>query len=365
MKLQLKDIIRNKDLRLNRDNFAARKRNKIIHLASNENPNGPSPKVIKTLQSIIPETCRYPNDSAPELMAKLASYCGVSEDKVMIGAGSTDVVEMVMRALTPKGKKVLIPKSSYAIYRNFARSNDMEIVEVNLVDFANYEESIIKRANKSDIGLVIIDNPNNPTGHYLSYTSLKNIIESIAHSTPILIDEAYFEFMAQFNDYQTVIPLIKNHSNVIVTRTFSKIFGLASLRIGYAAGHENVIEHISHFKRIFDVSSPAIAAATAAIDDVDYIKQSFEVNAQGIDFLTSEFSKLGVKYIKPSANYVCFNAGENCDEIYEDILGSGILVKDMHNYHIANHLRVSIGLPEENKIFIAAFAQIAKKHHLI
>jgi histidinol-phosphate aminotransferase len=365
MKLQLNDIIRSKNLHTNRDNYVAKPTGGLIHLASNENPNGPSPKVVKVLQSIIPNSCRYPNDAAPELMAKLATYCGLSESQVMIGAGSTDIVEMVMRALTPEDKKVLFPKSSYAIYRNFANANNMEIAEVGLEDFPSYAERIIKRANKGDIGLIIIDNPNNPTGHYLSFASMKNIIENISSDIPILIDEAYFEFMANFDDYATVIPLIKNHSNVIVARTFSKIFGLASLRIGYAAGNEDVIEHVSHFKRIFDVSSPAIAAATVAIDDSDYIKQSFDVNAQGLDYVTTELDKLGIDYIKPSANYVCFNAGDNCDEIYQDIIDNGILVKDMHAYHFANHIRVSFGLAEENKLFIDVLAKVAKKHKLI
>lgn len=365
MKLQLNDIIRAKNLHSHRDNYIAKPSDGLIHLASNENPNGPSPKVVQTLQSIIPNSCRYPNDAAPELMAKLATYCGVAESQVMIGAGSTDVVEMVMRALTPENKKVLFPKSSYAIYRNFANANNMEIAEVSLEDFPNYEERLIKRANKGDVGLVIIDNPNNPTGHYLNFASMKNIIKNISSEIPILVDEAYFEFLTAFKDYATVIPLIKNHSNIIVARTFSKIFGLASLRIGYAAGNEDVIEHVSHFKRIFDVSSPAIAAATAAIDDGDYIKKSFDVNAQGLDYITAEFDKLGIDYIKPCANYVCFNAGDKCDEIYQDIIDNGILVKDMHAYHLADHIRVSVGLAEENKQFINVLTKVAKKHKLI
>jgi histidinol-phosphate aminotransferase len=322
-----------------------------IKLASNENPLGPSPLALAAARAALPEIARYPDGGGFGLKRALATKLGVQPEQVTLGNGSSDVIEFAARIFLSPGDEAVFSQHAFAMYPIITQAIGARGVEVPARDWGHDLDAMV-RAVTARTRLVFLTNPNNPTGTWFDRASLLRFLHAVPPRVFVVLDEAYFEYV-DHPDYPDGLSLLGEFPNLIVSRTFSKVYGLAGLRVGYSVSSTAVADLLNRVRPPFNVNSLALAAALAALDDAAHLEQSRRVNAEGMRQLVTGFGKLGLSHIPSVGNFVCVEVGESA-RVYEQLLRRGVIVRPVANYGMPEHLRITVGLPEENQRFLDA-----------
>lgn len=328
----------------------------IVKLASNENPLGASSAAIAAMQEAIKTIALYPDGNGFDLKDALVKRYGVAHNNVTLGNGSNDLLELSARAFLAPGDKVVYSAHAFAVYALATQAVGATGITVPAAkDFGHDLTAMLSAAKENKVKMVFIANPNNPTGTFLSAGALLTFMRGLPAEILVVLDEAYNEYLPEDKRYDSV-SWLKEFPNLIISRTFSKAYGLAGLRVGYALAHSEVTDMINRVRQPFNVNSVAQAAAVAALRDVSFVKKTFELNRRGMTQITEGLTKLGLEYIPSFGNFVAFRIG-GATAMYRRLLELGVIVRPIANYDMADWLRVSIGLESENAKFLTALKQ--------
>ncbi|MCU0804644.1 MAG: histidinol-phosphate transaminase [Burkholderiales bacterium] len=330
----------------------------IVKLASNENPLGLSPKARAAIEAALPELARYPDQF--DLVAAIARKLGVAQESVVLGNGSNDLLEMVAAAFLAPGRSSVFSQHAFAVYPLATQSRGAASVVVAARDFGHDLDAMLA-AIRPDTHVVFIANPNNPTGTFLPEAEVRRFLDRAPGSVAVVLDEAYNEYLAPELRADTV-AWVSRYPNLVVTRTFSKAYGLAGLRVGYALCHPRVADLLNRVRQPFNVNNLALAAAIAALDDAPFMARSYELNRAGMKQLTDGFARLGLAWIPSHGNFVSVEiprggGNSRAGAVYQSLLRQGVIVRPVAGYAMPDHLRVTVGLPEENERFLVALAK--------
>ncbi len=325
-----------------------------IKLASNENPIGPSPQALDAVRGALPEIARYPEGDGPELKARLASRLGVAAEQITLGNGSNDVLDLVARTFAGPGHEVVFSQYGFLVYALVTQAVGARPVTVPAQDWGHDLEAILASVNAAT-RIVYLANPNNPTGTWFGAAALEQFLEVMPEHVIVVLDEAYFEYVAE-TDYPNGIELLDKYPQLVVTRTFSKAYGLAGLRMGYAVSSGDIADLLNRVRQPFNVNSLAQAAALAALDDEAHLTNVCQLNRDGLAQCYAGLADLALPYIPSVANFVSVEVGDASGAIYEALLRAGVIVRPLANYDMPRHLRVSIGRAEENRRALDALA---------
>jgi histidinol-phosphate aminotransferase len=328
----------------------------VVKLASNENPLGTGDKVTAAIQATMPELTRYPDGSGFALKAALSAKLAVAPSTITLGNGSSEILELVMRTFVSPEHEVVFSQHAFALYPILTQAVG---AQARVVPAKNYGHDLQAMfASISDrTRLVFIANPNNPTGTLLASDELESFISALPTHVLCVLDEAYYEFVAPADRTES-LAWPQRYPNLIVTRTFSKAYGLAGLRIGYGISSDDVADLLNRVRQPFNSNMLALAAAEAALTDADYLAKTLAVNNAGMAQLTSAFAALGLDWIPSFANFVSVDVKQNALPVYEVLLLKGIIVRPVANYEMPQYLRISIGTERENQLFITALKQV-------
>lgn len=335
----------------------------VIKLASNENPLGPSPKVMTALKNQLAELSRYPDGNAFALKEVLAKKHSVDVKQVTIGNGSNDILEILTRAFVTPEHEIIFSQHAFVVYPIVTQAVGAKAVVVPAKDWG-HDLAAMQQAVTDKTRVIFIANPNNPTGTWLGEKELSSFMQTIPENVLVVLDEAYFEFAdnnVNATDYPNGVELGKQFSNLIVTRTFSKAYGLAGLRVGYSISDIQVADALNRVRQPFNVNSLALKAAEVAVGDTEYLEQGIKLNADGMTYLISEFDKMNLSYIPSVGNFICVNVGDNAMKVYDDLLYQGVIVRPIANYGMPEYLRITIGTGKENARFIMALKKVLSK----
>ena len=334
----------------------------VIKLASNENPLGPSEKVISAIQNELAELSHYPDGNAFFLKEALAKKHSVDVDQITVGNGSNDILEILTRAFVTPEHEIIFSQHAFVVYPIVTQAVGATAVVVPAKDWG-HDLAAMQQAITDKTRVIFIANPNNPTGTWLGKKELSSFLQSVPDNVLVVLDEAYFEY-ADSNfaakDYPNGIELTKLYPNIIVTRTFSKAYGLAGLRVGYSISDPQIADALNRVRQPFNVNSLALKAAEVAIADVEYIEKGLKLNAEGMSQLISAFEKMKLSYIPSVGNFICVNVGDNAMKVYDDLLYEGVIVRPVANYEMPEYLRITIGTKKENDRFITALGKVLK-----
>ena len=333
-----------------------------VKLASNENPLGPSSRVLDALGAQFGDLARYPDGNGFELKAELARKHDVPMESVTLGNGSNDVLELVARAFLSAGSAAVFSAHAFAVYPLVTQAIGARCIVApahNGVRGPEYGHDLDAMAASIDAQtrVVFIANPNNPTGTWLSNDELRCFVEQVSRDVIVVIDEAYFEYVSEAA-YPNAMAWVAEFPNLLVTRTFSKAYGLASLRIGYGVCQPELADVMNRVRQPFNVNSFAQAAAVAALDDKEHLRRSVRVNQEGMQQLVDGLQALKLEFIPSVGNFVAVNVGRDSTEVYEALLHQGVIVRPVDNYGLQGCLRISIGLQAENRRFLDALAKV-------
>ena len=323
----------------------------IIKLASNENPRGASPKAVDAMRAAIGETGRYPDGSAFALKEALSRRYGLSADRIVIGNGSNDVLEMAARAFLAPGSSTVYSEHAFAVYPLVTQATGATGIVVPARDFG-HDLDAMGKAIRGDTRIVFVANPNNPTGTWIAPKRIRSFLEKVAADVLVILDEAYNEYL-DADLRGDAVRWVEEFPNLVVSRTFSKAYGLAGLRVGYGLAHPQVADLMNRVRQPFNVSHIAQAAAVAALFDDEFVEQSRQLNRQGMNTLTEGFRRLRLSWIASHGNFVSFKVGQGT-EIFRRLLSHGVIVRPIAAYGMPEYLRVSIGTEAENARFLSA-----------
>jgi histidinol-phosphate aminotransferase len=325
----------------------------IIKLASNENPLGVSPKARAAIKKAIAGLGRYPDGNAFDLKAALARRYGVPADCIVVGNGSNDLLEMAAAVFLAPGRSAVYSQHCFAVYPLATQSRGARSIVVPARNYGHDLPAMLA-AIAADTRLVFIANPNNPTGTFVPGAELESFVARVPREVAVVVDEAYAEYLPRGLRYDSVSWLGK-YPNFILTRTFSKVYGLAGLRVGFGLMQAGVADLLNRVRQPFNVNSLALAAATAALGDGKFVAKSTRMNRSGMAVLERRFKRLGIEYIPSSANFITFRV-PRAGEVYDRLLRRGVIVRPVAGYGMPEHLRVTIGTPKENERFLEALA---------
>jgi len=331
----------------------------IIKLASNENPLGPSQMVLDAIAS-TKDLSRYPDGNGFNLKKALADKHNINMDRITLGNGSNDILEMVARAFVNTEHQVIYSEHSFAVYPIVTQAVGAEHVVVPANEWG-HDLSAMLEAVTDKTRLMFIANPNNPTGTWIKSERLRHLLENVPEHVIVLVDEAYFEYASAEEHYPDSSLWLDDFSNLIVTRTFSKAYGLAGLRVGYGLSHPDIANLLNRVRQPFNNNSLALVAAETALQDEQYIERSVSVNQNGMQELIKAFDELGLEFIPSKGNFICVDFKQPTDSVFQALLKAGVIVRPVANYGMPNHLRISIGLESENIRFIAELTKIMTK----
>ena len=327
----------------------------IVKLASNENPLGASPRALAAIENALMELARYPDGGGFELKQALSARLDVAPTRVVLGNGSNDVLEMAARAFLAPGTSAVYSQYAFAVYPLAVQAMGAIGIETPAHGWGHDLEAMLA-AIRDDTRLVFIANPNNPTGTLAHPDAVKDFMERAPAHVGIVLDEAYFEYLPEALRGNSP-AWIDAHPNLIVTRTFSKAYGLAGLRLGYAICHEDVAALLERVRQPFNVNSLAQAAALGAMEDEAFLAHCLEINVEGMAQLTAGLAALGVPHIPSHGNFIACEVGDAA-RVNRALLERGVIVRPLANYGMPRHLRVSVGLAEENARFLDVLAEV-------
>lgn len=336
---------------------------KIVKLASNENPLGMPKSAQEAMLKAASDLGRYPDSNGFELKKVLSARLGVPADWITLGNGSNDILELSTRAVAQLGDDIVFSRHAFAVYPLASQAVGARAVEVEPTDSYGHDltamlKAVIASGDKAK--LVFVANPNNPTGSYLTAQEIEDFLIAVPSHVVVVLDEAYNEYLSPEQRYDA-IAWVKRFPHMILSRSFSKAYGLAGLRIGYGVAQPALTDLLNRIRQPFNVNSLAQAAAIAAFQDKEFLQQGYELNRAGFTQLTQAFDELGLTYLPSAGNFVLVKVGEDHDagaRVNLSLLKRGIIVRPVGNYGLPQWLRISIGLPEENAAFINALREI-------
>jgi histidinol-phosphate aminotransferase len=327
----------------------------IVRLSANENPYGPSPNALKAMTDAFPLSCRYPDEHMDGLIDALAKLNHVNRNQVLLGDGSGEILKLCAEAFTgPKRGTMVAADPTFEAILNHAQANGAKIVKVPLTN--NFAHDLSKMGAAAEDGLIYICNPNNPTASITPKDKLREFIEKTSPQTMILVDEAYFHY-ADSPDYESVIPMIKDHPNLIVARTFSKIYGMAGLRCGYGVAQHEAIEKMRSHQPWDSVNIMAITAANANLEDPDQVENGRRLNSEARVFITGELNAMGYQSIPSQANFIMVGVKRPVVPLIQAMKERNVQVGRLFPA-LPNHMRVTIGKKSEMEAFLSAFRQV-------
>lgn len=329
--------------------------NTVVKLASNENPLGLGEKAKAAIAQAAMDLGRYPDANGFALKAKLAARHGVKPEQITLGNGSNDVLELAAKAFLTQGTNALFSQYAFAVYPLATQGCGAQSKVVPAVCFTHDLDGFLK-AIDTQTHVVFIANPNNPTGTFLPQEKLLAFLKQVPSHVLVVLDEAYNEFLKPEDQYDST-QWVSQFPNLLVSRSFSKAYGLAGLRVGYAVSSVEVADLMNRVRQPFNVNSLALAAAEAAIDDAEFLQQTYEVNLKGLEQIESGLKFLGLEYVPSYGNFVLFKAGNTDDagmKVFDALQRLGVIVRPVNGYGLPQWLRVSIGLPHENEAFLVA-----------
>ena len=329
---------------------------KVVKLASNENPLGPSPEAVKALKSHNDDLHLYPDGDSKKLKALIANHELLNPENIIIGNGSNEVLELAARAFLNKDSSALMSKHAFAVYKIVTQSSGSKIIEVPtnnwkhaLNEFPRYLEDSTR--------VCFIANPNNPTGTYNTHQEFMSLMNSIPASVLVILDLAYFEYVTE-KDYIKINELLDKYNNLLITKTFSKIQGLASLRIGYGLASKDLIGVLNKIRQPFNSNAIAQNAACLAILDHEHIKKSIELNSQQRSYLMTRLIEMGLECIPSHGNFISFKGDFQADELFINLMKEGVIVRPIALYDMPEFIRVTVGTKEENDYFLLKLGQL-------
>jgi histidinol-phosphate aminotransferase len=326
-----------------------------IKLASNENPLGPSPKAIAAIKETLGEVHRYPDGGGFYLKQALAPKLGVKPENIILGNGSDESLEIICRTFLRPGEQVIYADCAFLEYELISKAAGAERLRVPLKDFVHDLEAMA-RAVTEKTKLIFIANPNNPTGTMVDRRAFERFMKSIPPQVLVIVDEAYYEYV-QRADFPDTIGYMHQGRNIITLRTFSKIYGLAALRIGYGIAKAELIGYMNRVRQPFNVNALAQVAALGALSDTEHLTHSQEVIRQGRQYLYSQFDELDIDYIPSVANFILLDTKLNGRQVYQAMLKEGVIVRAMDVYGLPSYIRVTIGTEGENRCLLKALKQ--------
>jgi len=326
----------------------------IVKLASNENPRGPSPGVLAAIGAAAVEATRYPDGNGIALKAVLSQRLGVDPAQIVLGNGSNDILELATQAYLRPGDEAVYAAHAFAVYPLATRARGAIGVEVAARDFG-HDLTRMRAAVTARTRIVFVANPNNPTGTFVPAAELLAFIASVPPEILVVLDEAYNEYLEP-DDRCDSVGWIAKFPNLLVSRTFSKAYGLAALRIGYGLMDAGVADMLNRVRQPFNVNALAQAAAIAALADADYVDRSRALNRAGLAQLAAGLAALGIASLPSHGNFVLARVGD-AGMVYQQLLAQGVIVRPVANYGLPEWLRISVGLPEENERFLKALAR--------
>ena len=323
----------------------------IDKLASNENPRGPSPLALQAAARALPEIGLYPDGNGYELKTALAQKYGVEREQIVLGNGSNDVLDMAARAFLSTQASAVYSQHAFAVYPLAVQAMGATGIETPARDYAHDLQAMLA-AVRHDTRVVFVANPNNPTGTFVSAAPLRAFLGSLRPDVLLVLDEAYSEYLAA-EEQTPSTAWLEEFPNLLITRTFSKAYGLAGLRVGYGIARSEVIELLNRVRAPFNVNSVALCAAAAALGDSGFVRESFVLNRRGMAQITAGLDCLGVSYSPSFGNFISVRVGDGAS-LYRHLLREGVIVRPIASYGMAEFLRVTIGLPKQNDRFLAA-----------
>jgi histidinol-phosphate aminotransferase len=326
----------------------------LVRLSANENPYGPSPKAFQAMTDAFPLACRYPDAHADELIDALAKLNDVNRNEILLGDGSSEILKLCAEAFTgPKRGTMVAADPTFEAILNHAQTNGAKVVKIPLTN--NFAHDLPKMAAAAKDGLIYVCNPNNPTASITSKDTLREFIAKTPRRTMILVDEAYFHY-ADSPDYESVIPMIKDHPNLIVARTFSKVYGMAGLRCGYGVAQRDTIAKLRSHEPWDSVNIMAITAANASLNDPDQVENGRRLNSEARVFVTGELNAMGYQSIPSQANFIMVAVKRPVVPLIQAMKERNVEVGRLFPA-LPNHMRVTIGKKSEMETFLSAFRQ--------
>ncbi|MDC0443083.1 histidinol-phosphate transaminase [Gammaproteobacteria bacterium] len=330
--------------------------NEVVKLASNENPLGASPKALSILAELENDLHLYPDGNGTKLKEEIANHENVPFNSIIIGNGSNEILELAARAFLNPSTSSIASKHAFAVYKIVTQSAGASLIEVptcnwghNLESFEGYLESSTR--------VIFIANPNNPTGTYNSHQEVHSLLKKVPSSVLVVLDCAYFEYVTN-EDYVKPLDLLNEFDNLLITKSFSKIHGLASIRVGYGIASPSLIEVLNRIRQPFNVNTIAQAMACIAINDHEHIHRSIELNTQQYKFLFDELSKLGLECIPSVGNFITFTGNFIGKEMFNNLMKKGVIIRSVDLYDMKDFLRVTIGTESENLKFLSALEEL-------
>ncbi len=330
-----------------------------IKLASNENPLGCSDKAKAAIQAELTDAARYPDGGGFALRNKLAEKHNIDPACITLGNGSNDVLDMIARVFLSPGTESLFSQYAFAVYPISSQAVGATLKMVPARDYGHDLEAMINGVGETT-RVVWVANPNNPTGTWVDSEELENFIAALPSDVIVVVDEAYIEYVDE-SGYPDTSLWLKKYPNLIVTRTFSKVYGLASLRVGYALSHSDIADLLNRVRQPFNVNSMAMTAAIAALDDQDFVQQSILMNRKGMAQLSAALDEMKVDYIPSVGNFITVDVGRPVEEVDLALLKQGCIGRPLANYGMPQHLRITIGTAAENSRFIEALKEVMGK----
>jgi len=333
---------------------------RIIKLASNENPLGPSPKAVEAIKKKAQDVYRYPDGEAYYLKKSLSGFLKVSPENLIMGSGSSEVISLLLQAFVEPEKEILMPYPSFLIYKILAYMIGAKPVEIKLKEDFSYDLNKFLDRITPATKVIILCNPNNPTGTIIYKNQLEDFFKKVSDDILVISDEAYIEYVEN-KEFGSTFKYVIEKKNVLIARTFAKIYGLAGLRLGYGIAKKEIVQMMEKIRPPFNTTNLAQEAALAAIEDQDYVKKSYENNRLEKKYLYNEMDKLGISYIPTESNFILCKLKEDAGSIVKTLEKKGIIVRIMKAFGLPNNfMRITIGKPEENRILIEKLKELLK-----
>jgi histidinol-phosphate aminotransferase len=323
-----------------------------IKIASNENPLGPSKKAVEAIKDMLLNLNRYPDGNCYYLKEKLSEKLGYQMENLIIGNGSSEIIEFVLRTFVQPGDEIISSEKTFVMYKIVSNIVGAKFIEMPLKNGFYYDLNAIKDAITEKTRAILLSNPNNPTGTMFSQSEFDEFMRDINDDIIVALDEAYIEYVE--DDRKIDVSAYIDSKNLVVMRTFSKIYGLAGLRIGYGIARPEMIEYLNKVRAPFNVNSVAQVAALASLNDDEHVLNSIKVNDDGIRYLYAQFDEMELQYVRTYTNFILVNIKCSGQELYDKMLRDGVIVRSMKNYGLDDFIRVTVGTKEENERFIDA-----------
>lgn len=329
---------------------------KVIKLASNENPFGPSPRAIQAIKNHLDMVHVYPDQHHNDLRKILSEKYSLTKENIIIGNGSDEIMLLIAQTFLSPGQEVIVSTHTFSMYEFVTKLMDGVVTFVDLKNYCYDLDSILNKIS-SNTKIIFLCNPNNPTGTIFTASDFDRFLDKVPEHVLVLVDEAYSEFV-DTKEFPNVIQYIFKGKNIILLKTFSKAYGLAGLRIGYGISNPQIIKFLSLAKMPFNVNRLALVAACEALKDKEFLDKTLKNNREGKVYLYNELDKLKIKYLKTQANFIFIDLQRDCDEVFMELLKFGVIVRPLKSFGFPKAIRVSIGTKEENKKFIESLKKI-------